>query len=601
MLSKLRAGVARSLTRAARWLRAETAAAPSYAGAQINRLFLDWIWSHLSADKEIHGDLITLRTRARELIRNTSWGKNYVRLLRNNVIGHRGIGLQGRLRKADDTPAKDLNTQLEAAWKDWSARETCTVDGKLSWRGVQRLAITSLAMDGEFLARHVEGFDNAYAYALQVLDPDYLDHTYSRARSADQNEIRYGVEIDIWNRPVAYHLWENHPSELSRGERRRIPASEIIHLYDPYRVAQTRGVTWLAPVMLGLHMLQGYFEAELVASRQGAAKGGFFVKKGENLDPGEGVDETGKAIQPLRMEVEPGTYDKLPAGWEFQPNDPQHPTTAFPEFVKATLRAIATGLGVSYTALTNDLSDVNYSSIRAGILNEHDEYRDLQQLVIEGLCAPVYRKWLRMTWLTGILDTRVALARYAAEVEWEPRGWTWVDPEKEANAAILAIENGLTSRKRVLAAQGLDLEEVFADLADEQKLAESYGLDFSGPASIAAGATDGQGAQRGVGGNQSARGLSGALRVANRIALALAKKPHPAMQIAVGSPELNVEHHHHNNVTQPAAPNVSVTNQIPEAADKELVVSDPDGKVIRRMTTVHKNGRKPRKTEVVGG
>lgn len=578
--------MARGFYRAAKWIRGESTGQTAYSGAQVNRLSMDWIWSHLSADKEIHGDLITLRTRARELVRNTSWGKNYIRLLRNNVVGANGITLQGRLRKADGTPARDLNTGLEASWNDWGQRATCTVDGKLSWRGVQRLAIASLAMDGEFLLRFVPGFKNAYGFAVQVLDPDYLDHTYCRARTQDQNEIRYGVEVDEWNRPIAYHLWEGHPSEITRGERRPIPADQILHLYDSYRVAQTRGVTWLAPVMLNLHMLEGYFEAELVASRQGAAKGGFFVKKGESLDAGEG-----DGTEPLKMEVEPGTYDKLPAGWEFQANDPQHPTTAFSEFVKAALRAIATGLGVSYSALTNDLTDVNYSSIRAGILNEHDEYRDLQALVVEGLCDPVYRQWLRMARLTGVLDVRIPNARYATEIEWAPRGWTWVDPQKEGNAAIAAVSNGFNSRKRLLAAQGLDYEEVLAELADEQKLAASYGLEFTGPA---------QPAGAGMNDRRAAKAIT-------RLGLsvqALAEKPMP--DIHVNPTPVHVEAPAvHVDVAAPPAPNVEVAVHVP-TPDRQAVVEDGSGKVLRRIRLVtpslNGNGKNPSlHKEVVGG
>ncbi|MCI0539082.1 MAG: phage portal protein [Verrucomicrobiales bacterium] len=75
------------------------------------------------------------------------------------------------------------------------------------------------------------------------------------------------------------------------------------------------------------------------------------------------------------MEVSPGQFETRPVGFEFQTFDPQHPTQAFPFFVKTFLRGIASGLGVSYNTLANELEGVNFSSIRAGVSDEREEIR----------------------------------------------------------------------------------------------------------------------------------------------------------------------------------------------------------------------------------
>jgi len=68
---------------------------------------------------------------------------------------------------------------------------------------------------------------------------------------------------------------QGHPSDLGGSlDAERIEAQYIIHLYDPHRVNQTRGITWFSAVMFELRMLGGYIEAELVAARTGAAKNG---------------------------------------------------------------------------------------------------------------------------------------------------------------------------------------------------------------------------------------------------------------------------------------------------------------------------------------
>ncbi len=445
----------------------------NFAGAQMGRLTLDWIMAHRSADQEIQGSLILLRDRARELVRNTSWVRRYVRLLSQNVIGPKGIQLQARLQSGG-RPLAQANQRIEDAWDRWGEPGVCTVDGKLSWRALQHLVMKNLPSDGEVLIRIVRGFDNPFGFALQVLDPDQLDEKYNIPRAPDSpdNEIRMGVELDRWGRPVAYHMWDGHPSELHRRrERRRVPAADIIHLGEPDRPAQTRYVPWVASVMLDLNMLRGYFEAELVAARVAAASGGFFTRDAQDI----GVNPDESSDEPLAMDAEPGTFHELPAGMDVQTFTPDHPTAAFPAFVKAILRSVATGLGISYNILANDLEHVNYSSIRAGMLDERDYYRTLQQWMIDHLHKRVYAEWLPWAMLTGRLDSRVPLARYQA-VSWQPRGWQWVDPEKDVKAAIIGIQQGLNSRQRILGGHGLDFEEVIDDLAKEKAMLEERGL-----------------------------------------------------------------------------------------------------------------------------
>lgn len=453
----------------------------NYAGAQVSRLTWDWIFSALSADQEIlASDLLTLRARARELVRNTSWGRRYAELLANNVVGQKGIGFQARLIKGDGLPAEDLNAKIEEAFARWGLRY-CTVDRKLTWRGVQRLAMKSMPGDGEFFIRLIRGFDNPFRFALQLLDPDQLDHTFNRLAEPGKNEIRMGVEIDTWGAPVFYHLWAGHPSEIGgRRDRLKVPAEQIIHLYDPERVAQTRGVPWLTPVMLDVNMLRGYYEAELVAARASAAKMGWIVRKGEDAaatyaPSTEHVDSEEGESRP-RIDAEPGVIEELPPGAEFQGWDPDHPTTAFDGFTKSILRSIAAGLNASYATLSGDLTDVNFSSIRQGVLDERDTHRARAWNLIDSLHRRVYAEWVRMALLSGQLDTRVDMSRYF-EIEWQPRGWPWVDPEKDVDAVIKGIETGLNSRTHALAEQGRDYEEVLSDLQREKALAAAAGVD----------------------------------------------------------------------------------------------------------------------------
>ena len=181
----------------------------------------------------------------------------------------------------------------------------------------------------------------------------------------------------------------------------------------------------------------------------------------------------------LIEEAEPGVFHELPEGVGFTAFDPQHPTAAFADFTKAVLRGAASGLNVAYNTLANDLEGVNFSSIRSGVLEEREQWRVLQGWVIEQLCMPVYRRWLRAALPTQSLPLPPGKIDKFQSVIWQPRGWDWVDPLKDSKATETGIANGTQTRAEVLAAKGKDLRETFEQLKYENDLAAQYGINIS--------------------------------------------------------------------------------------------------------------------------
>lgn len=457
-------------------------------GTQTNRLFADWVATTMPADEELRWSLRRLRDRCRELARNNALARRYLALLADNVIGPCGVTLQAQVRNNDDRVNDRFNERIEAAWAEWS--EKPTVDGRLTRVRLEQQLLKSVARDGEVFVRLWRGYTgNKFGLALEPVDPDMLDEEYNVAAGSDRNEIRMGIELGVGGEPLAYHFYSEPASAfMSSGSRRRvrIPAGEVIHLYDPDRVAQSRGVPWMAAVMADLRMLDGYEEAALVAARLGAMQTMWFVETDEmSRHP------TGDENNRIPMDVEPGQMGFAPKGYRPEVVSPTYPNTNYADFVKEGKRRIATGLLVAYNSLAGSLEDINYSSFKAGLSIERDQYRSLQHWWVGAFEDRVYRVWLAMALLTGgvSLDSRLPEKFHA--VKWSPRGWPSIEPLKEASAADLSIGKGLSSRTKVLAEQGLDLEDIFEDLKREQDLAKRMGIDVSGqPATMAAGDDD---------------------------------------------------------------------------------------------------------------
>jgi len=211
----------------------------------------------------------------------------------------------------------------------------------------------------------------------------------------------------------------------------------------------------------------GYEESEAVRARGGAAWLGFYKK------PGEGY--TGATTQTqLLQELEPGTISELPAGWDFIANNPSSPNPIFGDFMKHQLRSISAGLGVNYNSLAGDLESVNYSSYRAGSLQEQDHWRIIQAFIATHFCNKVYKIWLRYQLLNGTINEQEF--ELAQSPLWRPRAWLGVDPEKDQQAHVVGLQNYLTTYTDVVEGQGKSLEDVFAQRKAEKDMAAQYGL-----------------------------------------------------------------------------------------------------------------------------
>ena len=469
----------------------------SFAGARPFGSLQSWQPQNWSADALARTDLDKLRARARSLARDNDYMRKFLQMVENNIAGREGFSLQMRVpMDTGDKPDTLANRAIETAFYRWARRGVCDVTGTLSFADVQRLLVRSVARDGEALVRHIGGFDNGYGYALQVLDIDRLDTDFNRPAQYGQNAVRIGVELNEYSRPVAYWLRTTHPGEshltAQVGQLRdRVPASEISHIYLHDRPEQRRGFPWVASAIIGLQNLGGYQEAAIIAARIGASKMGFFkqTEEADNfLPPIDGQEQdNGRGGVDLIDSVEPGTFHELPQGYDFTPFNPDYPHANYDAFVKASLRGIASGMGVAYHSLANDLEGVNFSSIRSGTLEERDAWMALQNWFTEAFLYDVFDRWIAAALLKGAIKTTTGNALPAAKLDkfrnhqWQGRRWAWVDPLKDINAHKEAVALSVKSRRAIADEMGVDFDDVVAQIEQENQLLAEKGISVQRP------------------------------------------------------------------------------------------------------------------------
>ena len=455
-----------------------------FGAAKPGRLTADWSRVPRAADQILRVDLRFLRARAREQQINSPIASKFLQMLRTNLVGPHGLRIAFKLEKqrkrGSDTLDDKTNDALKKAWRKWQRSEYCTVHGKYTWNDVCRMAPDGLGRDGELIVRkmYVPKSQNPFGFTLQLINPDQLDDNFNRIGSPKQNQVRMGVEVDRYQKPLVYHLFEGNPYETGYGAANRVPvaADQIYHFFIPRFIGQTRGYPLLAPVMYDMKMLDGYFEAELVAARAGAMMVGAIEQDGSEGYAGDGETQEGAT----RLDVENGMLIQLPRGARLNNVSPEHPTSAFNPFVERSLRLIASGMGVAYHELGNDLAGVNYSSGRLGVLEERDYFMELQNLMIDALCRPVYEDWVKSALLNGALDLPFDPDRYTDPdtVEFIPRRWTWVDPLKDSQAAVADVQNAFSTHSETLHAHGKDWREVYKQLKIEKDFADELGIQI---------------------------------------------------------------------------------------------------------------------------
>lgn len=439
-----------------------------YSSAFNSRLTNNFGTSNSSADTELATSLMKMRMRSRQLIRDTAFAKRAKVIVVNNVIGH-GMPMQAQVKTTRGDFAETINDNIEAAWEEWSCAESCHTGGSLHFADFERAAFGQIFEAGEVFVRiHRRAFgDSKVPFALELIEAERMADDLTRAIPiGPNNQLRMGVEVDHFYRPVAYWLREQHPGEINlivpqNNKLERVPAEDMFHLRIIDRWPQTRGEPWMHSVIRKLNDIDGYTEAEIIAARAAASYMGFI--ESDNVDdPNNEVQADGS----LQTELTPGIIDRLRPGEKFNFATPNRPNSQAEAFLRFMLREMAAGTGCSYESLSRDYSQSNYSSSRLALLDDRDLWRTFQLWWMRSFRKELHAEWLQAAVLAEAVN--VPVGQYAIDpckfecAAFKARGWSWIDPTSEVAAYKEAVKAGFITVADVISqtANGQDIEDV---------------------------------------------------------------------------------------------------------------------------------------------
>lgn len=429
----------------------------------------------------------TVVARARWLVRNNGYAKA---ALRSWAAATVGAGIKPSSLVAD----KPMREAIHAAWMTWT--DEADAEDVTDFYGLTRRVSREAFLAGECFVRFRPRFPQdglSVPLQLQLLPSEQLPNWRLERVPAGQpnagGEIRMGIEFDrnVRDRRVAYWFHRSNPTDptiafadaLGRQQLTRVPADEVIHVFDPVEAGQLRGLTGYAAAVVKLFQLDLYDDSELERNKQQSRYATF-------IETPEMLDDSGNPLEPRPDDDPavwgPGATVQLYPGEKVNFANPGGVAGGYEPFQFRTLLQLCAALGIPYAELSADLSRATYASSRAGLLAFRTEVEAFQHAVlVYQFLRKVWQRWMDAAVLAGAVPGLTAAiynanrARYRAMQAITPRA-PWVDPLKDRQAIKLAIDSLIIAPQDAIEAEGYDIETVYRRIAEANELRRQYGI-----------------------------------------------------------------------------------------------------------------------------
>lgn len=442
-----------------------------------------WNVVNESGEQTDKWDRNRVRARARDLERNSDQMNAVLDAFVRNVYGP-GWELQTKVGDGESADYTKLNKQIEAAWKRWKKARNCDVTGAQSFDEMIRMCVRRKKVDGGVLLvkRYTPKNDGFLPFKLQVFEVDELDET-ANAPKYKGDTIVGGIEYNSWNRPKGYWFRQYDITGMQEMDSVFVSADDVIFYFTKTRPSQIREMSDMSPTISRIRDVNQYLEAVAVKERIQACFAVFF--KPQSV-AGMGFGRSGIKTNDkddggyLGKTLSPGMMAELPAGEEPYSVNPTGQAQNAAEFVKLQQKMLAAGQGMSYEAVSRDMSETNYSSARQSAIEDERTFA-AEQESLQDVLDEIYETFVISLALSG----KVQMPGFWQDKEkymnhsWIMPAKKWIDPVKEANANLTALKSGQKTFQTLCAEGGRDWKDVLDETSEAFKYAGKLGIDLT--------------------------------------------------------------------------------------------------------------------------
>lgn len=469
----------------------------------------------ISADpqSDIDANLGTLISRSRLAYMTSPVATSAVNTTRTNAIGgglHLKARLDHQLLSISQEHAEAWENKIEREFALWAESKFCDTYRLNNFYEQQSLFFMGELMNGDGLCLVPMEKPTSfmpYGLRLKLVEGDRLctpnttiytggnTAVYWGKDKATGNLIYSGIEFDAKGTTVAYHFCNRYPYATTQPmglaplKWARVEAfgaktgrPNVLHMFEPERAEQRRGVPFLAPVLEELQQLKRYEKAELMGAVVSALFTAFVTTNGPTTDIpiGEALDEVdGQSNVPEKGDDEyklgSGAIVTLAPGEDIKFAEPTRPNTAFEAFVSAVSQSIGAALEIPNELLLKQFSS-SYSASRGALLEAWKMFKMRRERMITQFCQPVYELFLteavargRMH-APGFFDDPIIRKAWCS-ADWNGPAAGMLDPVKEVNAATKRVNQGFSTREEeTRGLTGGDYKRNVQQLENENKL-----------------------------------------------------------------------------------------------------------------------------------
>lgn len=441
----------------------------NYDAGSSGRLNSGWIATNNTAENTDRSYRDIIRSRARDLERNSDVAESIINAFVRNVVG-KGFRLQA---KTDD---ENLNNEIEELFQEWSKAKNIDTTGQQNLQELCEMLVRRQKVDGGIIFVKCYTNDCLLPFQIQAKEVDELETSIYSISSA--NKVYGGIEYNDYNKPVKYYFKKYDASGFYTGEYEEIPADRVIFMWKKKRPTQIREMSELANTLPRVKEINEYNTAITLKEKIQACLSVFITK----IQPSGGgrrsiIDkESGLGIKKLV----PGMIQELAPGESVTAVNPSGQASNAEALINNQQRMAGAGQGISYEVHSRDMSKSNYSSARQGMLEDRKTFEPMQMKIIESFLDEIYDEFLKSAVLTKSLSIDLIEflnnKRYYSKHKWITPGWSWIDPIKEANANRISLECGFDTLQNICGSRGEDWKEVIKQLSIEQDYMKQYNL-----------------------------------------------------------------------------------------------------------------------------
>ena len=463
------------------------------AASRTRRQLRSWNPPSSGPNQALQG-LQTIRNRWRDSERNDWAGESSSQKWATTLIG---IGITPRFKRIkSDTRRQEISDLFD----DFSAQSDA--HHVLNIFGQQTLVVRTWFGGGEaFARRRYRRLNDGLRVPVQV---ELLEADMVPLLDADQwpglptgNKIRDGIEYDKrgFKRAVWFH--KEHPGDkpmgsVNHGDIVRVPMEDVIHVFEPHRPGQRRGVPPAAAIIERLKET-GEYEGTVLTRQKIANMFVAFLTRAlptgdwnqdQNVDPltGQLIDrDSGGAV----VGMQPGVIRELDDGQDVRFANPPEAGTTYSDYIRTQHLGTAAASGLPYELFSGDIKEISDRTLRV-LMNEFRRFAEQRQwqILIPQFCQRVIDWFADASLLAG----RIAESEYedVRRVEHAPHGWAHIHPVQDPQGQIMQIDAGLISRSSVIGARGDDPIQVDTERKADKERADKMGLTPPPPAPVGA-------------------------------------------------------------------------------------------------------------------